>query len=71
MQYLADFRADLSGVISDVAQLKATQPNLDRFAKEIGEHLVRFEADVTRNFTDRFAGSFFRATEAITARGRR
>ena len=68
MQYLADFRADLSGVISDVAQLKATQPNLDRFAKEIGEHLVRFEADVTRNFTDRFAGSFFRATEALTAR---
>jgi hypothetical protein len=68
MQHLSDLRADIAAVVSDVAQLKSTQPNLDRFASEIGTHLVRFEADVTRNFTDRFAGSFFRATEAITAR---
>lgn len=68
MQHFSDLRAGIEAVVSDVAQLKATQPNLDHFASEIGAHLVRFEADVTRNFTDKFAGSFFRATEAITAR---
>jgi hypothetical protein len=68
MQQFSDLRADVAAVVSDIAQLKATQPNLDRFADEIGAHLVRFEADVTRNFTDRFAGNFFRATEGITAR---
>jgi len=68
MHHLSDLRADVAAVIAGVAELKATQPNLDRFAGEIGAHLVRFEADVTRNFTDKFAGSFFRATEAITAR---
>ncbi len=68
MQHLADLRADVAALTSEVGQLKATQPNLDRFAGEIGAHLVRFETDVTRNFTDKFAGSFFRATEAMTVR---
>ncbi|HEX9918181.1 MAG TPA: hypothetical protein VGA87_03385 [Pyrinomonadaceae bacterium] len=68
MQHLADLRADVAALTSEFGQLKATQPNLDRFAAEIGAHLVRFETDVTRNFTDKFAGSFFRATEAMTAR---
>ena len=68
MQHLADLQADVAALTSEVGQLKATQPNLDRFAGEIGAHLVRFETDVTRNFTDKFAGSFFRATEAMTAR---
>lgn len=68
MQHLADLQADVAALTSEIGQLKATQPNLDRFAGEIGAHLVRFETDVTRNFTDKFAGSFFRATEAMTAR---
>lgn len=68
MQHLADLRADVEALTSEFRQLKATHPNLDRFAAEIGAHLIRFKTDVTRNFTDKFAGSFFRATEAITAR---
>jgi Fe2+ transport system protein B len=68
MQLFSDFQADLAAVVSDVGRLKATQPNLDRFAGQIGAHLLSFEAEVTRNFTDKFAGSFFRATEAMTAR---
>jgi ElaB/YqjD/DUF883 family membrane-anchored ribosome-binding protein len=68
MQHLSDLRADVAAVMSDVAHLKATQPNLDRFAGEIGAHLIRFEGEVTRNFADKFAGRLFSATEAMTTR---
>jgi vacuolar-type H+-ATPase subunit H len=68
MQHLADLQADVAALASEIAQLKATQPNLSHFAGEIGTHLVKFETDVTRNFTDKFAGNFFRATDGITTR---
>lgn len=68
MQHLAELQADLAALASAVAQLKATQLNLERFASEIGAHLIRFETDVSHNFIDKFAGKFFRATTSITDR---
>jgi prefoldin subunit 5 len=68
MQQFSDMKAELAELASEFAQFKATQPNLEHFAGKIGEHLVRFEADVSHNFIDKFAGNFFRATTSITER---
>src|SRR5437763_4893592 len=64
----AELKTGLEAVIADVAKLKATQPNLEYFAQQIGGHFVKFEADVTSNFTDKFAGNLFRATDAWNTR---
>jgi hypothetical protein len=64
----AELKTGLDAVIADVAKLKATQPNLEYFAQQIGGHFVKFEADVTSNFTDKFAGNLFRATDAWNTR---
>jgi uncharacterized protein YunC (DUF1805 family) len=68
MQQFSDMKAELAELASEFAQFKATQPNLEQFAGRIGEHLVRFEAEVSHNFIDKFAGNFFRATTSITER---
>ena len=68
MQQFSEMKAELAALASEFAQFKATQPNLENFAGKIGEHLVRFEADVSHNFIDKFAGNFFRATTSITER---
>jgi hypothetical protein len=68
MQQFSEMKAELAELASEFAQFRATQPNLEHFAGKIGEHLVRFEADVSHNFIDKFAGNFFRATTSITER---
>jgi vacuolar-type H+-ATPase subunit I/STV1 len=65
---VADIKAEVAALSAAVRELKATQPNMAHFASEIGTHLIKFETGVTRSFTDQFAGNFFRATEAMTAR---
>jgi ElaB/YqjD/DUF883 family membrane-anchored ribosome-binding protein len=65
---IADLKAGLDALTAEVGKLKATQPNLDHFANQLGGHLVKFEANVTSSFTDKFAGNLFRATDAWNTR---
>jgi predicted nucleic acid-binding Zn-ribbon protein len=64
----AQLKTGLEAVVADVSKLKATRPNLEYFAQQLGEYLNRFEANVTSSFTDKFAGSLFRATSAWDTR---
>lgn len=64
----AELKANVEALTAEVSRLKAAQPNLAHFASEIGKHLVKFETDVTSNFTDKFAGRLFGAIDAWTSR---
>lgn len=76
---IVDLQAGFADLSAEMADMKATQPNLDYFIQEVGKLLLGFEQsvredfrvledDLTHNFKDKFAGNFFRATEAMTAR---
>ena len=46
----------------------AVNARLARIEEQIGAQLINIEENLRRDFTDKFAGNFFRATEAMTSR---
>jgi hypothetical protein len=81
MKRLAELEAQVAALAAENEGLKrqlaerssgAKQPSADALAaaisQQVGEQLVKIEESLRRDFTDKFAGNFFRATEAMTTR---
>lgn len=71
MQQIAELKAQLKAVTAERDNLRerhGTTPNADELGSAIGVHLMSIEENLRRDFTDKFAGNFLRATDAMTNR---
>lgn len=59
---------EAEGEPSAVEIAHAVSARLARIEEQVGAQLVVIEENLRRDFTDKFAGNFFRATEAMTQR---